>query len=108
MKQKNEAAGSDEDMALGDREEIAANDTQMIEATTPPNENGVTEFDGMIVDREVAAEMNVRMGGGEAEFVTNLARVAPAQPIYERAPDAENAERNGDDTDLAGKKRKRA
>ena len=88
------AAASDEDMALGDRAEVVP-DIQMIEATTPNEDN-----DGeMVIDRELAAEMNCRLGDDEG---------VADEALYERAAPAggvENAE-NGE-SDLAGKKRVR-
>lgn len=68
------AAASDEDMALGDRAEVVP-DIQMIEATTPNEDN-----DGeMVIDRELAAEMNCRLGDGDG---------IADEALYERAAPA--------------------
>ena len=51
---------SDDELALGDRAEVVP-EIHMVEANTP------NEVDAeMMMDRELAAEMNVRMGDGAA------------------------------------------
>lgn len=73
---KEGGAGSDDDMALGDRAEIGPD----INMASPNGSNEAGEVDAdMIVDRELAAEMNVRLGGAAGD-TANMAD----EKLYER------------------------